>query len=103
MAWASALTYDTIVTQPVVDALPNLKVPTLLVVGLRDRTALGKDLVPPDRRDKLGRYDELGPRAAKAIPDAKWIGLPGVGHLPQVEAFDAYRDAVLAFLREPLP
>jgi pimeloyl-ACP methyl ester carboxylesterase len=103
VAWASALTYDMILTQPVVDALPNLKVPTLLVVGLRDRTAVGKDLVPPEQRDELGRYDELGPRAAKAIPDAKWIGLSGVGHLPQVEAFDAYRDALLAFLHEARP
>jgi pimeloyl-ACP methyl ester carboxylesterase len=98
VAWASALTYDMVVTQPVVDALPRLKVPTALIVGLRDRTALGKDLLPPEKRDSLGRYEELAPRAAKAIPGAKYVGLPGVGHLPQVEAFDAYREALLGFL-----
>lgn len=103
VAWASALTYDMILTQPIAGALPSLKVPTLLIIGLRDRTALGKDLVPPEQREQLGRYEELAPRAASAIPGAKLVGLPGVGHLPQVEAFEAYRDALLDFLRDSRP
>jgi len=100
IAWASALTYDMIVTQPVVRELPSLTVPTTLIVGLRDRTAVGKDLVAPEKREALGRYEELAPRAASSIPGATLTGLAGVGHLPQVEAFDAYRDALLAFLAE---
>ena len=48
VAWASALTYDMTFTQPVVDVLPNLKVPTLLVVGRR-RTS-GRSLRRLSRR-----------------------------------------------------
>jgi pimeloyl-ACP methyl ester carboxylesterase len=92
-----------IFTQPVAHALPRLKVPTQLIIGLRDRTAVGKDLLPPEQRDKLGRYDELAPRAARTIPNAKLVSLPSVGHLPQVEAFEPYRDALLAFLSDEPP
>jgi len=99
VAWSSALTYDMIVTQPVIHELPQLKVPTQLIVGLRDRTAVGKDLVNPEQRETLGRYDELAPRAAGAIPGARLVTIPGVGHLPQVEAFDVYRDALIGFLK----
>jgi len=99
VAWSSALTYDMIVTQPVIHEFPQLKVPTQLIIGLRDRTAIGKDLVSAEQREALGRYDELGPRAARAIPGARLVTIPGVGHLPQVEAFDAYRDALIGFLK----
>jgi pimeloyl-ACP methyl ester carboxylesterase len=99
VAWASALTYEMILTQPVVHDFPRLQVPTRLIIGLRDRTALGKDLLPPERRDELGRYDRLAERTARAIPGAELVALDGVGHLPQVEAFDRYRDALLEFLQ----
>jgi pimeloyl-ACP methyl ester carboxylesterase len=99
VAWASALTYEMILTQPVVHDFPRLRVPTRLIIGLRDRTAIGKDLLPTERRDELGRYDRLAEQAKRAIPDAELVLLDGVGHLPQVEAFDRYRDALLEFLR----
>jgi pimeloyl-ACP methyl ester carboxylesterase len=99
VAWASALTYEMILTQPVVHDFPRLSVPTQLIIGLRDRTALGKDLVPPAERGKLGRYDQLAELTARAIPGAELVPLEGVGHLPQVEAFEQYRDALLEFLR----
>ena len=99
VAWASALTYEMILTQPVVHDFPRLRVPTRLIIGLRDRTALGKDLVSPERRDELGRYDQLAEQTARAIPGAELVALNDVGHLPQVEAFDRYRDALLDFLR----
>ena len=99
VAWSAALTADMIMTQPVVHDLPRIAVPTLLIIGQRDRTALGKDRAPPEIADKLGNYMTLGRRAADAIPGAKLIALRGVGHLPQVEAFNAYSTALLDFLR----
>ncbi|MFB6261779.1 MAG: alpha/beta fold hydrolase, partial [Thiohalorhabdaceae bacterium] len=42
LARVSALTYDMIFTQPVVHEFPDLQVPTRLIIGQRDRTALGK-------------------------------------------------------------
>jgi len=98
VAWASALTYDMIFTQPVVHDLPRLSVPTLLVIGLRDRTALGRDFAPAGVREKLGNYPELGQRARRAIPEAKLVEIQNAGHLPQIEAFPAYSKALLDFL-----
>ena len=59
VAWDSALLYDMIYTQPVVYEFPQIKVPTLLIIGGKDRTALGRDLVSPAVRDRLGNYPEL--------------------------------------------
>ncbi len=98
VAWASALTADMIFTQPVVYEFPLVSVPTLFVIGQRDRTALGRAWAPKDVAAKLGDYPALGKKAAAAIPGAKLIEIPGVGHLPQVEAFDAYASALAAFL-----
>ncbi len=98
VAWCSALTYDMIVTQPVVHELAQMKAPTLVVVGLRDKTAVGKAFAPKEVAEKLGNFAELGKKAAGSIPRAKLVELEGVGHLPQVEAFDAYRDALVGFL-----
>ncbi len=99
VAWNAALTTDMVFTQPVVHELPRLAVPTLLVIGERDRTAIGKQRASAAVAATLGDYKVLGRAAAQAIPNATLVALPGVGHLPQVEAWDAYRDALLAFVR----
>ena len=98
MARVSALTSDMIFTQPVLYAFPDLKVPTLLVIGQRDRTAIGKAQASPEVRARLGNYPELGRKAAAAIPGAKLVEIPGVGHMPQVEAWDTYERALVGFL-----
>lgn len=98
VAWCSALTYDMIFTQPVVYEFPLLKVPTLLIIGQRDRTALGRAWTPKDVAATLGDYPALGRRVAAAIPGARLVEIPGVGHLPQVEAFEAYSQALVGFL-----
>jgi pimeloyl-ACP methyl ester carboxylesterase len=98
IAWASALTYDMIFTQPVVYEFPRLQVPTLLIIGQRDRTALGKAGAPKEIAATLGDYPALGKRTAAAIPGAQLVEIPGVGHLPQVEAFEAYAQALTQFL-----
>ena len=98
MAWISALTYDMIYTQPVVHEFPEVKVPTLLIIGQRDRTALGKDAVSEAKAKTLGDYPELGRQAARAIPQAQLVELDDVGHIPQVEAFPRYIEALTSFL-----
>jgi pimeloyl-ACP methyl ester carboxylesterase len=79
VAWCSALTYDMIFTQPVVHEFPRLAVPTLLIIGQRDRTALGRAWAPKDVAAALGDYPALGKRAAVAIPGARLVEIPGVG------------------------
>jgi pimeloyl-ACP methyl ester carboxylesterase len=85
VGWDSALLDDMIYTQPVVYELGLLAVPTLLFVGDKDNTALGKDLAPPALRATLGNYPELGKNAARLIPNAKLIEYPDLGHAPQMQ------------------
>jgi len=54
VAWDSALVYDMIVTEPVLYRFPQIAVPTLLMIGQKDNTAIGKDLAPPEVRATLG-------------------------------------------------
>jgi pimeloyl-ACP methyl ester carboxylesterase len=88
-----------IFTQPVVYEFPRVHVPTLLIIGQRDRTAIGRAWAPKDVAAALGDYPALGRKAAAAIPGAKLVEIEGVGHLPQVEAFERYRGALLEFIR----
>ncbi len=46
VAWNQALTCDMVFNQPVPYELPKLTVPTTLFIGLKDRTAIGKDTAP---------------------------------------------------------
>jgi pimeloyl-ACP methyl ester carboxylesterase len=98
VAWNQALASDMIFNQPVLYELPRIGVPTTLIIGQRDRTAIGKDLAPPELAKRLGDYPKLGRRAAGAIPNAKLIELDDLGHSPQVEAPDRFNDALLQVL-----
>jgi pimeloyl-ACP methyl ester carboxylesterase len=98
MAWNQALTADMIFTQPVVHEFGALRMPVLLIIGQRDRTAIGKAAAPPDVRAKLGDYPALGRAAKRAIPRSELIEVEGVGHLPHVEAFARFMPPYRAFL-----
>ncbi|MFE7131992.1 alpha/beta fold hydrolase [Streptomyces sp. NPDC057638] len=98
-ALASAHTYQMAYHQPVLGDFPRLRVPVLLVIGQEDRAAIGKNYATPEDRAKLGNYPVLGRRAAAAIPGARLVELPGVGHLPQLESPTRFLQEVLDFLR----
>jgi len=100
IAWNAALTYDMILTQPVVYEFPKLEVPTLLIIGTRDRTALGKNLVSKEVKATMGLYDQLGEETADKIPNAQLVEIPDTGHLPHIEAFDEYIEALLPYLKK---
>lgn len=100
IAWNSALTYEMIFTQPVVYEFKNITAPTLLIIGTRDRTALGKPLVSEEVRKTLGRYDKLGKETRDKIPHAGLVEIPDIGHLPHIEAFDQFIGALLPFLEK---
>jgi pimeloyl-ACP methyl ester carboxylesterase len=95
VAWNSALLYDMIYTQPVVYELGELQMPTLLLIGQKDTTAIGKDAAPPDVRAKLGHYPELGRLAARAIPHATLVEFADLGHAPQMQDPQAFHKALL--------
>ncbi|WP_144154191.1 alpha/beta fold hydrolase [Paraburkholderia sp. BCC1885] len=95
VAWNSALLYDMIYTQPVVYELGQLQMPTLLMIGQKDTTAIGKDAAPPEVRAKLGDYPQLGKAAAQAIPHATLVEFADLGHAPQMQDPQAFHKALL--------
>jgi len=66
--------------------LGHIKVPVLCIVGARDNNAPAP----------------MMQRMAAKIPGAKYVCLPGVGHMPNLEAPADYDAAILDFLREAL-
>ena len=98
VAWNAALTSDMIFTQPVLYEFDQLKSPTLLVIGQRDRTAIGKDRVTKEVAARLGNYPSLGKTTARRIPGARLVEIPLAGHLPQVDSFQKYIRALGDFI-----
>ena len=98
VAWDAALTSDMVFTQPVLYEFDRLKAPTLLIIGQRDRTAIGKDRVPKEVAARMGDYPALGKAAARRIPGARLVEIAEAGHLPQVESFPQYVRALLDFI-----
>jgi 3-oxoadipate enol-lactonase len=62
--------------------LANIRIPVLCLAGEHDRNA------PAPMMERM----------AKKIPGARFVRLPGVGHLPNLEAPKAFDAAVLEFL-----
>jgi pimeloyl-ACP methyl ester carboxylesterase len=101
VAWNSAAIYDMIYTQPVLYEFPQISVPTVLMIGDKDTTAIGKDLATPAVRATLGHYPELGKRAAAMIPHAKLIEFPELGHAPMIQDPAAFHKALVNALSGP--
>ena len=99
VAWHSALTYDMIFTQPVLYEFGKLTMPTLLLIGEKDNTAIGKDIAPPEVKAKLGNYPMLARRTAAAIPGAQLILFAELGHAPQMQDPEGFHAALLKGLR----
>lgn len=100
VAWNAALTHDMIFTQPVLYEFGEIKVPTLLIIGQRDRTAIGKEAVSEDVRKTMGLYPELGRETQRRIPRAQLVELENVGHMPHIEAFDRFIKPLVEMLRK---
>ena len=103
VAWNSALIYDMIFSQPVYYEFKDLKVPTLLLIGTSDTTAINKDIAPPEVKAKIGHYDVLGKQVAKLIPQSTLIEFPGLGHAPQMEEPAKFHQALLGWLNQTNP
>ncbi len=99
-ARAAALTFQMIYRQPVRHEFFLIKPPTLLVVGLKDRTTVGRGRVPEEILKDKGRYDLLGKAAAKDIPNCRLVEIPDVGHVPHLEAPEQFHRALLEFLAQ---
>lgn len=101
LAWVGAATYDMIYNEPVVYEFDRLAMPTTLIVGALDRTALGKDLVSPELAARLGDYPQLSKQAVAAMPHGKRVLMDGLGHLPFIEAPQRFYDVLAKTLDKP--
>jgi len=99
VAWNAALTSDMIYNQPVCYEFKNIKTPTLLIIGTRDRTAIGKDRAPKELQPKMGQYQELGKKTQQQIQGSKLVELENVGHLPHIEVYDKFWNALYDFIK----
>lgn len=99
VAWDAALTSDMIYNQPVCYEFKNIKVPTLLIIGTRDRTAIGKDRAPKELQPKMGQYQELGKKTQHEIAGSKLVELDNVGHLPHIEVYPEFFEALYNFIQ----
>ncbi|MDN6864923.1 MULTISPECIES: alpha/beta fold hydrolase [Pseudomonas] len=95
VAWNSALIYDMIYSQPVYYEFKDVQVPTLLLIGTADNTAINKAMAPPEVKAKLGNYAVLGKQVAKLMPHATLVEFPGLGHAPQMEEPARFHQALL--------
>jgi pimeloyl-ACP methyl ester carboxylesterase len=97
-AVASARLYQMIVSQPVRGELSRLRPPVLLVTGEKDRTVVLRKYARPGVADRLGDYPALSRAAARDIPRCTRVEVPDVGHVPHLEAPEAFLAALLPFL-----
>ncbi len=95
---AAALTYQMIYREPVRDTYRDIRAKTLMFAGTADESVPLKAYATPDMAAKIPSIAQAAPQAAKDIPDASLISVPGVGHVPHLEAADLFRKAVLDFL-----
>lgn len=94
-AKVAAMTYTMIFEQPVVYEFKNLKVPTVLFIGLEDKTIVGKASLTPEQQAQHGQYKVLGKKAAAEIPGAKLIAFENCGHIPHLEIPKAFAATLL--------
>lgn len=99
-AWNAALTSDMVYTQPVVYDFEKITAPTLLIIGTRDRTAIGKAFAPKELQPLMGQYQNLGKETQKKIKNSTLVELDHVGHTPHIEVFDRFIQPLLEFVKE---
>ncbi|EON65697.1 hypothetical protein W97_04936 [Coniosporium apollinis CBS 100218] len=97
-SWNGARVTDMVFTQPVVYEFPLLTMPTLLLIGMKDTTAVGRAAAPMEIRSLLGRYDLLGKQAASVIPRAALVEFGDLGHAPQIQDPERFHEALMGWL-----
>ena len=95
VAWNQALTSDMVLSQPVIYEIDQIAVPTVLMIGQKDTTAIGKDRAPPEAAKTLGNYPELGRMAHARIKGSVLVAFVELGHSPQVQDPGRFNKALI--------
>jgi pimeloyl-ACP methyl ester carboxylesterase len=72
----------------------------LIIIGTRDRTAIGKERASKEMQLKMGLYNELGKTTQKAIPNSTLVELENIGHLPHIESFERFILPIIEFINK---
>lgn len=96
---AAGQTYQMIYREPVRDQYPDIRAETLMIVGEKDASAPLKHYASPEMAAKMPSIPDAAPDAVKDLRRGRLVVVPGVGHVPHLEAPDAFRKAVFEFLR----
>jgi pimeloyl-ACP methyl ester carboxylesterase len=97
-AKVAALTYQMIYEQPVLYEFSEVDVPVVLMIGIKDKTVVGKDKLAEDVRSNYGNYSRLGKQAAGKIKRCRLIEF-NAGHIPHVERPQEFIDELLMALQ----
>jgi pimeloyl-ACP methyl ester carboxylesterase len=98
-AMTVALTYQMIYRQPVRYEYRLLQMPVLLIVGEQDRTTPLRAYAPAEVSAKMGNYPVMAQQACAEARDCRVMVLPGLGHVPHLEAPDSFNAKLLDFFR----
>ena len=101
-AWHQALTSDMVLNQPVVHEFPRIAVPTLLLIGEQDNTAIGKAAASEAVQETIGNYDVLAVETANAIPGSVLVTFPDLGHSPHIQSPERFHSALMPALKDLL-
>lgn len=97
-AYTAALTSEMIYTQPVAHEFSSLKVPSVLIIGDKDTTAIGKAWAPEENKKLMGNFLELGKNYVKLAKNSRLVLLSGKGHVPFIEDFEQFKTEFLKSL-----
>ena len=98
---ASALTYQMIYREPVRDQIDDIRAPTLMIAGEKDVSAPLKHYATPDSASRMPSIPAAVAEAAKDLRKGSVLMVPDTGHVPHLEAPEAFRKAMLDFLATP--
>ncbi len=82
---AQARTTEMIETQPVAYEFARIATPTVVMAGTLDTNVFGRAWASPEVASQLPDNATLGDRAVSRMRHARFVPLPGLGHVPQVE------------------
>ena len=77
----------------------RITAPTLLVIGMEDRTVVGKALLSDEDKKKYGQYPALALKTKEQMTNAVLVELPGIGHIPHIQDPSQFQQILLTFTR----